>query len=568
MEQQKIDEILEKNNIVDVISNYFPLKKSGSNFKTRCPFHDEKTASFIVSEKKQIFKCFGCGKGGNVITFVRDYEKISFFEALKKLAKRAGISVKETKVSKKKRSKRDLIYKIYSLSVGFYQKNLKDYGDQTLEYLKDRKISTQTIDKFQIGYALNSYAGLKNFLIKNQINSKILKETGLFTSNNKDLFRNRLMFPIHDHSGRVVAFGGRVLHKDQPGGKYVNSPTTVIYKKGSELYGFNVTKYEVSKKDNVLICEGYTDFLRLYESGFKNAVASLGTSLTDDQIKLVSRFTKNFYILYDGDKAGKKAALRAAANISKFGYSVKIVLFNEDEDPDNFLLSHGKKELEKKIAEAKSLSRFLNDDAVLGLNTKTKLSSLIGILNDYQDEISKELFIKEISEVFGVSQKAIFSKLKKKYPIRSTRTNEENTDLAKYEEEKNFLIALVNNRLNHKKVAQEIDSTYFLKEIHKDVFEYLMKNNNYMDNMSVLLDKVDDEKTQNTLAEFILQESQISDADDMINGLKIRKLHINLQKINQKIQQDKDNDEYYKKKDQIKKEIIKLNKKVVSKTLY
>ena len=239
MERSQIDRILELNNIIDVIGSYFPLKKSGSNYKALCPFHQEKTPSFLVSEKKQIFKCFGCGKSGNVITFVQEYEKLSFMETIKKLAARVGITISESPQAKKKHSRVELIYKVYELADFYFRKNLEQHGSFARNYLKEREITEKTIEEFGIGYALNSRNGLMNYLRKNQINEKILPRTGLFGQGESgvyDIFRERLMFPIHNTAGRVVAFGGRLLHEDQKGGKYINSPTTEIYTKGEELY--------------------------------------------------------------------------------------------------------------------------------------------------------------------------------------------------------------------------------------------------------------------------------------------------------------------------------------------
>ncbi|MBT3168907.1 MAG: DNA primase [Candidatus Cloacimonetes bacterium] len=565
MDQSQIDRILEMTNIVDVIGEYFPLKRTGSNYKSRCPFHDEKTASFVVSEKKQIFKCFGCGKGGNAATFVRDYEKISFIDALKKLANRVGITVQNT--SKKKDTKRDLIYKIYQLTVDYYHQNLHQFGRFPKEYLQKREISAETINKFQIGYALDSFAGLKNYLLKNQINSKILAETGLFTSNNSDLFRERLMFPIYDHIGKVIAFGGRILHENQGGGKYVNSPTTSIYTKGNELYGLNITKYDIAKKDVVFVCEGYTDFLRLYENGFTNSVASLGTSLTDGQINLLSRYTANIVMLYDGDKAGKKAAIRASSNILKFGMSAKIVDFPNDADPDNFIVDNGVDEMQTKISQAKSLSVFLKNDISQNLNEKQKLFLLLEVMNEIEDEISKELFIKELGEVFAISEHAIYSKVKspkrQNMPQKSAEIH-----LDKFQDEKDVLMFIIDSKIEQKKVAQSIDSSYFFKEEHKKIFEFLMNNFAELNDLSSKIEQIGDENIKNMIAGFLILEAPQADCEKVLNGLKIRKMNFQLAEINRKIKEGTGNLEYYSQKNELKKKIAKLNKKVVNRTLY
>ncbi len=566
MDQSQIDRILESNNIVDVINSYFPLKKAGSNFKACCPFHDEKTPSFMVSERKQIFKCFGCGKGGNVITFVRDYEKISFIEALRKLAERAGITIQETEVSKQKQTRRDLLYKINKLAAFYYQESLIKHSTIALDYLRKREISDESIKKFQIGYALDTFGGLRNYLLKNNINDQILQFTGLFTSNNHDLFRDRLMFPIHSATGKVIAFGGRKLHEDQTGGKYVNSPNTEIYTKGNELYGLFLTKQDISKRDYALISEGYTDFLRLYENGFTNTVASLGTSLTDSQINILSRYTNNFYIIYDGDKSGKKAAIRAASNIVGKGYNAKIINLPETDDPDSFLVKNGSEKLIELIEKAKPLPQFLLDDKVLGLDMRGKLNELIETLNEMQDEIARELLVKEISESFKISEYAILSKIR----VRRTRKGKtaEVIKITKFGEERDTLVILFNDNLIYKKVAQEIDSSYFLSEKYKEIYELVSEHLEGMGHIPSLLEKIEDENLKNIIAELIISEPPKSPVDEIIKSLKLRKYQNDLEQINEQILTSPKDMELFSRKNELKKKILELDKKVVRKTLY
>ncbi len=569
MEQTQIDRILESNNIVDVISSYFPLKKSGSNYKARCPFHDEKTPSFVVSEKKQIFKCFGCGVAGNAITFVRDYEKISFMEAVKKLAARVGITIAETKTFKKDESKRDLIYKIYALTSKFFHDNLQKYGTSAKEYLLKRGFSSNLIEKFEIGYSLDSYAGLKNFLIKNNINNKILEKTGLFSKRDNeiyDIFRNRLMFPIHSITGKVVAFGGRVLQDDQPGGKYINSPTTDIYTKGNELYGLFLTRYEISKKDFVLISEGYTDFLRLYENGFLNSVASLGTSLTDAQISLVSRYTQNFYLVYDGDAAGRKAATRAASNVIQKGFNARIITLPETEDPGSFLINYDKEEFQTRIDEAKIISTFLLDDESMNLNKREKINLLVEVLNEMEDPISRELFVKEIADVFTISEQSIYSKIRtRSFQIQSTV---QNISIPKYEEERDLLKIILNEKSYYKKVAKEIESDYFLSKIYRNIYEKISEHIENINQISALLEITEDEIEKNTIAEILMEDIPNISYEEIIKAIKLRKYRKDLQAINEQIVNNSQNKELFLKKAELKKKIIGLGKQVVRKTLY
>ena len=569
MDRSEIDNILEHNNIVDVINSYFPLKKAGANYRALCPFHEEKTPSFMVSERKQIYKCFGCGKAGNVITFIMEYEKISFIETLKKLAARAGITIKETKADPKKKTRKDLIYKIYSLTTSFYKENLQKHGQFVLEYLKKREITEETVAKFDIGYALDSYGGLKNYLLKNSINEKILEHTGLFSKSEKgifDTFRNRLMFPIHSITGKVIAFGGRVLQNDQSGGKYINSPTTEIYTKGNELYGLFVTKYEIQKRDFALVCEGYTDFLRLYENGFTNSVASLGTSITDAQINLLSRFTKNIFIIYDGDIAGRKAAVRAAGNVIKKGYNTKIVVLPEKEDPDNFLVNSGKEKLQEKIENAKLLPIFLLEDDLMGLDNRGKLDLLLEIVNEIDDKIGREFFVKEIADNFKISETSIFSKIKfsqyrkRNVPVRA--------DILQFPEERNLLKSVLNEKYLLKKVAQEINSSYFFLKIYKNIYEEIIKYVKNSENISGLLNQIEDEIIKNTIGELLIEDVPNISIDEILKAMKLRKYQKDLQDINQQMVNEGSNKELLDKKNKLKKEILNMNSKIVRKTLY
>ena len=569
MEQRQIDEVLERNNIVDVISSYFPLKRTGGSYKARCPFHDEKTASFVVSEKKQIFKCFGCGKGGNAIHFVQEYERISFFEALKKLAERGGIILKQTATAKRSNTKRDLIYKIYALTGQFFADHLHEHGDYALDYLRKRNISENTIRKFQLGYAPDSFSALRNMLIKNSINEQIFPQTGLFTENGKDLFRQRLMFPIHDHTGKIIAFGGRVLLEGQEGGKYVNSPTTEIYTKGNELYGLFLTKHDIQKKDFVLICEGYTDFLRLYESGFTNVVSSLGTSLTAGQINLLSRFTHNYHLVYDGDSAGRKGAIRAAANIIAAGYKARIVELPFPEDPDTFLLSHEFEDFQALIDSAKSLPLFLHDDQIVYQDEQEKLEIFFEILSEMNDQLAKELLAHELSDVFKISIAAISGRVRKKRTAAATtRQPSPETKLEKYLDEKNIICEILNNIESYKKVAQEIDSSYFFSDVYCSIYKLIQEHIEDMSQASALIDLTQDVSIQNAISHFIMSEPPDVPIEELINDVKLRKYQKELKEINDLIRENPQDAELVSRKKELKKMVLLLSKKIVRKTLY
>jgi len=293
MDNNLINQIRQSNDIVEVIQDYLPLKHVGTNWRGICPFHNDTTPSLYVSQPKQIYKCFACGKAGNVLGFVADFEKLSFIEAVKKLAQRAGIVVPEYEKTQTVSTKREQLLHVYKSAADFFTTSLFAHGKQVLEYLEKRSFSPDTAKELQLGYALNSEKALLNYLMKEGLSVSLLKDSGLFgnySGNLTDLFRDRLMFPIHNSFGEVIAFGGRILEEKSGVGKYMNSPGTELYTKGKELYGLFKTKYNISKLGYALVCEGYFDFLRLFESGFINSVASMGTALTEDQRKLLDRF--------------------------------------------------------------------------------------------------------------------------------------------------------------------------------------------------------------------------------------------------------------------------------------
>ncbi len=562
---EKIDEIREANNIVDVVSSYIPLKKSGSNYKACCPFHEEKTPSFSVSEPKQIYKCFGCGKTGNVITFVRDYEHVSFVEAVKKLAARAAITLPSLGNKAHVLTKKDKIVNTYRIAKEFFCQNLTKNGLEARTYLTKRQISAQTIKKFELGYALNSYRGLQSYLQGKKSDPTLWPETGLIGQNEKgqyDLFRDRLMFPIHNATGKVVAFGGRLINPEAHGGKYLNSPTTPIYTKGQELYGLCYTKYDISKQDYVIICEGYMDFLRLYESGFHNTVASLGTALTSGQISLLSRFTHNFYMLYDGDKAGKAAAMKAAAEIIKAGYNVRVVDLPEGMDPDDFILKKSAQELEEKIQNAGSLTTCFFNDESLKLPTRTKLSRLSQLASTITDGISRELFIKEISEVFGVSDGVIKEGLQ---PVKQALGKREKEKINKFPEEKELLVSLLNNSLKIKEIRAEIDETYLMIEIYRNLYSEISKLENISDvymSAGQLIERLDGE-ARSLAGELLLDETPLQSVSEILKHIKLRKCKQDLQKMDATLRKNISNSEEFNKlltqKKVLQKQIALLN---------
>ena len=351
-----IEEVVSRNDIVDVISGYIKLKKSGSSYIGLCPFHNEKSPSFSVSGTKQMYHCFGCGVGGNVITFVMEYENYTFPEAVKMLADRAGIALPVMEYSGEDRRERDIktkLLEINKIAATFYYHQLKSPAGQSgLDYLKKRQLSDKTINTFGLGYAPQLTGDLYRMLKEKGYDDELLKESGLFTYEKgiREKFWNRVIFPIMDINNKVIGFGGRVMGDGKP--KYLNSPETKLFDKSKNLYGLNVARS--SRKNNLIICEGYMDVISMHQAGFNQAVASLGTALTPGHARLMKRYTDNVLITYDSDEAGVKAALRAIPILKEAGLSTKVINMRPYKDPDEFIKALGTEAFQERIDKAEN----------------------------------------------------------------------------------------------------------------------------------------------------------------------------------------------------------------------
>ena len=351
-----IDEVVSRSDIVDIISGYIKLKKNGSSYVGLCPFHNEKSPSFSVSPGKQLYHCFGCGVGGNVITFVMEYENYTFLEAVKYLADKAGMQLPETSYSEEEKKNRDLkakLLEINKIAATYYYHQLKaENGKIGLSYLQKRGLSDTTINRFGLGYAGQTGNALYQYLKSKGYDDALLKETGLFTYERgiHDKFWNRVMFPIMDINNKVIGFGGRVMGDAKP--KYLNSPETKLFDKSRNLYGLNAAR--ISRKSNMIICEGYMDVISLHQAGFTQAEASLGTALTPGQAALMKRYTDNVLITYDSDAAGVKAALRAIPILKEAGLTTKVINMQPYKDPDEFIKALGAEAFQERIDKAEN----------------------------------------------------------------------------------------------------------------------------------------------------------------------------------------------------------------------
>ena len=421
------ERILAAAKIEEVVGDFVKLHRSGSNLKGLCPFHEEKTPSFMVSPSKNICKCFGCGKGGTPVNFIMEKEHLTFPEALRYLADKYHIEIKEKELTSeemKAQSMRESMMQVNKFAAEYFVKTLwnTDEGKSVgLSYLRSRGITDEMIKKFKIGYCPDRYSAFYEEAVKSGFDPKVLTEVGLCTKGEKhttDRFRGRVIFPVHSISGREVAFGGRALKMDERTAKYVNSPESLIYHKSNELYGIYFAKNEIVKKDNVYLVEGYTDVTSMHQSGIENVVASSGTSLTYGQINMIHRFTSNITVLYDGDSAGIKASLRGIDMLLEQNMNVKVLLLPDGEDPDSFARSRNASELMEYME--KNQKDFIAFKCELALSEAggdpIKRSNLINdILRSISvipDEIKRSVYIQDCQTRFGIKLETLTQSVK------------------------------------------------------------------------------------------------------------------------------------------------------------
>ena len=438
--KETIDLIFETARIDEVVGDFVQLKKRGVNLLGNCPFHDEKTPSFTVSPAKGIYKCFGCGKGGNSVNFVMDHEHFSYPEALKYLASKYNIFIEEearTPEQEKAANDRESMYIVNNIANEYFQDQLFNNNEGRaigLSYFKERGFREDILKKFQLGYSPEKSNAFSAHALKEGYKIKFLEKTGLTIpkeSRNYDRFRGRVMFPIHSLSGRVLGFGGRILKSNVKAAKYLNSPESEIYSKSKVLYGMYHSKNSIVKKNRCLLVEGYTDVISMHQSGMENVVASSGTSLTVEQIKLVKRFTNNITLLFDGDAAGLKASLRGVNIILQEGMNVKVLRFPEGDDPDSYAKKVSSEELENYInSQAKDFIEFkcsllledTKDDPIKRAELIKDIAATIALI---PDTISRTVYAQSSSKILGVDEQLIFSSIEQSRIGKSTiRTSE------------------------------------------------------------------------------------------------------------------------------------------------
>ncbi|MDY0781597.1 DNA primase [Tenacibaculum sp. IB213877] len=428
--KQTIDRVFETARVEEVIGEFVQLKKSGSNFKGLSPFTDEKTPSFMVSPVKQIWKDFSTGKGGNAISFLMEHEHFSYPEAIKWLAKKYNIEIEETEQTdeqKQQVNERESMFLVSKYAKDYFHDVLMNTQQGRaigLSYFKERGFREDIISKFDLGYCKDEWDNFTNAALKKGYDLKYLKATGLTIvkeggaeEKKFDRFKGRVMFPIHSMSGRILGFGGRILTNDKKAAKYLNSPESDIYHKSKILYGIYQAKKEIAKEDNCYLVEGYTDVISFHQSGIENVVASSGTALTSDQIRLIHRLTNNITVLFDGDAAGIRASIRGIDLILEQGMNVKVVTFPEGEDPDSFAKSHSDAELKTYLQEKGQdfiefkVSLLMEDAQNDPVKKAGLIRDIVTSISKIPDAIQREVYVQECARIMDISERVLFSEL-------------------------------------------------------------------------------------------------------------------------------------------------------------
>ena len=540
--EELVEEIRSKNDIVDVISSYVRLQKKGSSYFGLCPFHNEKSPSFSVSRQKQMYYCFGCGAGGNVFTFLMEYENFSFLEALKYLADRAGVELPEPEYSgeaKKRADTKAILLEINKVAAQyFYVQLLRPQGGHALTYLKDRQLSDDTIKAFGLGYSNKYSDDLYKYLKSKGYKDDMISQAGLISIDEKygvhDKFWNRVMFPIMDVNSRVIGFGGRVMGEAKP--KYLNSPETIIFDKSRNLYGLN--RARKSRKPYFLLCEGYMDVISLHQAGFTNAVASLGTALTPGHASLIKRYVNEVYLTYDSDEAGTKAALRAGPILKEVGITAKIIRMEPYKDPDEFIKNLGAEAFEERIQKARngfmfSLEVLERDYDMNSPEGKTDfMKEAARKLAEFDEEIERNNYIDAVAAAYHVGSEdlkklvgrmAVQTGLAK--PVerpRSTRSQDRDKEDGTLKSQKILLTWMASDENVFAQIQKYIHPEDFREGIYRTVAELLYEQHEQgrLNPAQIMNHFTDEEEHREVAALFNTRIREIKTAHEQEKALK------------------------------------------------
>ncbi len=488
-----VEEVRQRNDIVDIISGYVNLKKKGGNYFGLCPFHNEKSASFSVSPGKQMYYCFGCGAGGNVFTFIMNYENYTFAEAIKLLADRAGIAlpdIEDSKEEREKENRRKTLLQINKEAATYFYYQLRaPQGRVGLDYLRGRQLSDETMNRFGLGYSNKTSNDLCQYLRHKGYPDELIRESGVAVFNEKygmsDKFWNRVMFPIQDVNHRVIGFGGRVMGEGEP--KYLNSPETPVFDKSRNLYGLNFAR--TARQDNIILCEGYMDVIAMHQAGFTQAVASLGTAFTSGQANLLRRYTENVILSYDSDGAGVKAALRAIGILKEAGLTGKVLNLEPYKDPDEFMKNLGREEFAKRLLQAENtfffeLRMMQKQYDLSDPEAKTKFYNEIAKkLCGFSEEVERENYTEAVAEKYNISMESLkklvtgyaakmgmaAEVIRPKQPVQQKNTPKEQQENV----QKLLLTWLVEEPHLYKKIKKYITPLSFTNELYRQVAQEL-----------------------------------------------------------------------------------------------
>lgn len=548
-----VEQIKNRCDIVSLISEYIQVIKTGNTYKALCPFHQEKTPSFHISETKQMCKCFGCGEGGDAISFIMKIENLNFIDAVKFLANKYGIEFnnKFDEKTREKIKKAKIYENIHLEAARFYFANIKN--SKAYNYLVSRGIEVKTIKKFGIGYSLDEWHSLKNYILSLGYSTDDLESCGLFikkigTENIYDKFRDRIMFPIFDYRGTVIGFGGRVLNNDTKP-KYLNSPDSLIFNKSKNLYGLNLARQEI-KNDTLILVEGYMDLISVYQSGIKNVVATLGTSLTNEQAVLIKRFANNVIISYDSDEAGTKATLRAIDILKKQDINIKILELLDCKDPDDYIKKYGKKSYENQIENSKHYVQYQIDILMKKYNLENHEQNInfvkecIKIIKGIKSNVEIDYYVNYLSKISKRSVEAIKKDIygnyyreykKQNYKVEKKTEVIDSSKIKNYAE-KSIIKIIIEEKLLRNSIIDKVSINDIFLDESKEILKYIIKNKE--------LDKIDIEKNKlfNISQDYIKDLKNITydteNIDNLINIMKKNTSHMRMLSIKNKYKFD------------------------------
>ncbi len=545
MTDSQIEEIKNRLNIVEVIGSYIKLKKTGANYRAICPFHSEKTPSFFVSPVRQIWHCFGCGAGGSIFDFVKQIEGIEFGDALRFLAQKAGVELKRQ--DPKIRTERQRLYEILELACCFFEKQLEasNRGKEALKYLLSRKISKESVKKWRLGYAPNTWQGLSDFLVGKGYSREELEKAGLAVKSEKsdsyyDRFRGRIIFPVFDLNSQPIGFGARIFEKEEKGetAKYINTPQTILYDKSRILYGLNFAKLPIRKSNSCVITEGYTDVIMAHQAGFENTVAVSGTALTPFHLEILKRYTENLVLAFDMDIAGDTATKRGIEMAQEAGFNIKIIKKTEkDSDPAD-VISKNPLEWEKSLKEARSILDFYFDSAISKYNKDTVEGKkeigkiILPVIKRIPNKIEQSFWIQKLATILKVREESVLEELKKTktepvFTVNKTGVSEDSQsalggggvvkEFLKPQDRKIILEEkIVSLLLRDPATLDLVDSQYleFFSEKTKKLIETLKK-----ENISNFLKTGEKDEAKKKINDFILNYAEKENSEEFKNFL-------------------------------------------------